>query len=287
MIIYIDILLILNLFVDYFLLLSCSILLKVNIKKKRLIAGALLGSAFSLLILLPSLNVFLNLIVKIASGLILVLVTFGYKKKQLFIKTFLIFFTENLIFIGVMFFLWVFVSPPGMFWKNGVTYIAISPFVVVFGSLIAYMFTCVINFILAKRVDCKKIYSIRIEFNKKFVVLKALYDSGNCLVEPFSGKPVCVCEYEKLVNIFPEEFHNFFIDFFGRVSDVERSRFRKFIKLIPTDTISGCGLLPAFSPESFYVFNAQAKKQQLDCYVAVTTKKISDGEYSAIIGDFN
>ena len=271
MIIYIDILLILNLFVDYFLLLSCSILLKFNIKKKRLIAGALVGSAFSLLILLPSLNVFLNLIVKILSGLILVLVTFGYKKKQLFIKTFLIFFTENLIFVGVMFFLWIFISPPGMFWKNGVTYIAISPFVVVVGSLMAYAFTCVINFIMAKRVDYKKIYSIRIEFNKKFVFLKALYDSGNCLVEPFSGKPVCICEYEK----------------FGSVSDVEHSNFRKFIKLIPTDTVSGCGLLPAFSPESFYVFSPQASKQQLDCYVAVTTKKISDGEYSAIIGDFD
>ncbi len=277
---------ILNLFVDYFLLLSCGMLLKVNFKKARIILGAILGSLFSLLILLPSLNFFLNFIIKSLSGLILVLAAFGFKGKQIFIKTVLIFFAENLIFVGVMFFVWVFFSPPGMFWKNGVTYIAISPFILLIGSLVSYVATCFFNFALSKRVDCRKIVLVEIEFNGKKEVLNALYDSGNCLLEPFSKKPVCVCEFERISKIFPEELKKFFCDFFQNAYELGDSNFKKSIKLIPCDTISGSLILPAFLPNSFFIFGEGGEKKCFDCFVAVTTKKMSDGEYGAIIGDF-
>ncbi len=287
MVIYLDVLIILNMFVDYFLLLSCSLLLKINVKKKRLILGAVVGSLFSFFILFPDLNFFLNLIFNVAGGLFLVFITFGYKRKQLFLKTVSIFFAENIIFAGVMFFVWLFFSPPGMLWKNGVTYITISPYILIFGSLTAYILTSTINFFLSSRVDSKKIYLIEIEFNKKKICLNALYDSGNCLTEPFSKKPVCVCEYEKLVEIFPLELVKFFDDFFKNITDVKNFEWKKKIKLIPCDTISNSLVLPAFYPENFNVLFDDGNKKQFDCFVAVTTKKISDGEYNAIIGDFN
>ena len=121
MIIYLDILIILNLFVDYFLLLSCGVVLKTNLKRKRIIFASLVGSFSSLLILLPSFSVFLNFLIKILLAVVLVLIAFGYKGKQVFLKTILIFFAENLIFVGVMFFIWIFVSPPGMLWKNKIS----------------------------------------------------------------------------------------------------------------------------------------------------------------------
>lgn len=287
MVIYADILIILNLFVDYFLLRSCGILLNTKLKKKRLIFGALVGSFFSLLILLPSLNVLLNLIIKIITGVLLVLIVFGFKTKQLFFKTVSIFLAENLIFVGVMFFVWVFLAPPGMFWKNGVTYVSISPVVLVLGSLMAYFLTSIFNFVLEKRVNVKKIYSVEIGFNGRKIVLNALYDSGNCLIEPFSKKPVCVCEYESLIKILPEELINFFNDFFNGVENISSLNFKKSIKLIPCDTISSSLILPAFLPESFNILNVNGENKEFKCYVAVTKKKISDGEFAAILGEFN
>lgn len=287
MIIYLDVLIILNMFVDYFLLLSCSLLLKINVKKKRLILGAVVGSFFSLFILFPDLNFFLNLFFKAIGGFILVFITFGYKRKQLFFKTVAIFFAENIIFAGVMFFVWIFFSPSGMLWKNGVTYITISSFVLIFGSLVAYIVTSIINFFISNRVDSKNMFLIEFEFNKKKVCLNALYDSGNCLTEPFSQKPVCVCEYEKLIEIFPLELIEFFDNFFKNVTDIKNLEWGKKIKLIPCDTISGSSILPAFHPESFNVLGNDGNKKPFDCFVAVTKKKISDGEYNAIIGDFN
>lgn len=186
-----------------------------------------------------------------------------------------------------MFFVWIFISPPGMFWKNGVTYIAISPAVLIIGSLIAYLITLAVNFALSKRVDCKKIYFIEIEFNGKKIVLDALYDSGNCLVEPFSKKPVCVCEFEKIAVLLPDEMLKFFKDYFQNISELKDCKFKRAIKLIPCDTVSGSLVLPAFLPDSFFVFAVDVGKKPYNCFVALTTKRISNGEYSAIIGDFN
>ncbi len=285
MVIYIDILLILNLFVDYFLLLSSSVLLSRKVKRRRLIFGAFVGSLSSLLIFLPNLYILLTLLIKVITGFIVVLVTFGYNQKAIFIKTVLVFLGVNLIFIGLMFGLWMFVSPAGMLWKNGVTYIAISPVILIFGSVVAYFCTVIINFILSRRIDGDKIYTIKVSFNGKSINVKALHDTGNCLTDPFSGKPVFICEYDAISSILPDKLTAFFCDSTCHINDIKDSDFFEDIRIIPCNTITGSSILPAFLPQSVTIIK-EGSKHLYNCYIAVTTKKISDGEYHAIIGDF-
>ena len=285
MAIYLDILLILNLFIDYFLLLSSAVLMKRDVKKRRLIFASIFGSFSSLLIFLPSLHPILMFLVKFLIGVFLVLIAFGYKTRAIFFKTILLFLSENLIFIGIMFFLWMFFSPPGMFWKNGVTYVSISPIILILGTLVAYFLTCFINFAISRRIENKKIYLVKIEFNEKNTTIKALYDSGNCLKEPFSGKSVFICEYSAIFKILPESLIKFFCGSVNYISESKNCEYNKFIRLIPCDTVAGCTILPAFLPQNMVVLHNNVE-YPCECYVAVTTKKISDGEYSAIIGDF-
>lgn len=282
MVLYVDILIILNLFIDYFLLLSSAVLLKQNAKKLRLILASIVGSLSSLLIFLPTLLPVVTVLFKLMIGFCLVLIAFGYKTKIVFIKTVLLFFAENLIFIGVMFCLWIFASPPGMLWKNGVTYMPISPIILILGSIIAYFTTCLINFIMSKRVECKKICSITVGFNNKTVKIKALYDTGNCLTEPFSGKPVCVCEYDSVFKILPKNIIAF-LD--NSLNSTDYATFGSSLRLVPCDTVTGGGVLPAFLPKTVMVLRNNIE-HEYECYIAVTTNKLSDGEYSAIIGDF-
>lgn len=282
MVLYVDILIILNLFIDYFLLLSSAVLLKQNARKLRLILASIVGSLSSLFIFLPTLHPIITVLVKLMIGFCLVLIAFGYKTKIVFIKTVLLFFSENLIFIGIMFFLWIFASPPGMLWKNGVTYMPISPVILILGSIIAYFVTCLINFIMSKRVECKKICSITVEFNNKVVKIKALYDTGNCLTEPFSGKPVCVCEYSSIFKILPKNIIAFLDNSLNRTNNFKSNG---SLRLVPCDTVTGGGILPAFLPQNVIV-SCNNIKYNYECYVAVTTNKLSDGEYNAIIGDF-
>ncbi len=285
MVVYVDILLILNLFVDYFLLLGCCILLKTDVKKWRLVVGALVGSLFSLSIFVANFSFFLFFLFKVFSGIILVLVTFGFRTKALFLKFFSVFFVENFVFAGVMFCVWTLFSPPGMFWQNGVTYIAISPMVLVFGSVVAYFLTYFFNLIVSKRVDGKKIYSIKIRFNNKTIETKALYDTGNCLTEPFSKKPICICEFDVLRKVLPKDLASFFNDLYTYSFDEAGLENFSQIKMVPCRTINGESVLPAFLPQGFFVI-CNGEEVKYDCYVGVTNRKISDGEYSAVVGDF-
>ena len=285
MVVYVDVLIILNLFVDYFLLLGCCVLLKFNVKKRRLILGALVGSLFSLIIFISDLNFLLFLILKIISGILLVLITFGFKTQTLFFKILLVFLIENFIFVGVMFSVWLFFSPPGMLWQNGVTYIAISPIILISGSVVAYFVTCFLNLIFSKCVDCKKIYKIKIKYDNLEVQLSALYDTGNCLTDPFSKRPICVCELKAVKKILPQNLINFLQDFINYSFKSDDLKSFKQVKLVPCNTISGETIIPIFLPQSVFVL-CDNEEIFYDCCIGVINKKLSDGEYEAIVGDF-
>ena len=184
-----------------------------------------------------------------------------------------------------MFGVWLIFSPPGMLWQNGVTYIAISPFILICGSVVAYFITCLLNLIFAKIVDYKKIYQIKIKFNNVVVKVSALYDTGNCVVEPFSKRPICICELCVLEKLLSDDLLRFLKEY--RSYSFKSSEIENFkqIKLVPCNTISGETIIPAFLPQSVTVI-FEDKEFFYDCYVGVVNKKISDGEYEAIIGDF-
>ena len=60
--IYIDVLISINLFINYFLLLSVAKILTLKPERKRIILSSFIGSLYSLVILLPSINIVLSLL---------------------------------------------------------------------------------------------------------------------------------------------------------------------------------------------------------------------------------
>ena len=58
--IYVDVLVCTNIFINYFILLAISRLYSLNLNRPRIIVGAVLGGIFSLLILLPEINFYIN-----------------------------------------------------------------------------------------------------------------------------------------------------------------------------------------------------------------------------------
>ena len=64
---YVDVLLGLNLFINYFLLLSVAKFLRISVRRLRLLAGAAIGAAYSLVILVPMPNI-LALLCRLAAS---------------------------------------------------------------------------------------------------------------------------------------------------------------------------------------------------------------------------
>lgn len=283
MTIYLDVLLVLNLFVNYFLLLSTSLLAHRNTRKLRLLLGASIGSISALLIFLPDFGFLITFLTKVIIGTILILITFGIETKKVFIKTLALFLAVNFVFAGIMFLIWISFSPKNMFLQNSIPYISISPLVLIIGSVVSYLCIRFFNIVISKRVEQKKLCQISIEINENIGNTTALIDTGNLLTDPFSGLPVVLWEIGALGRIIPQELMTFFDDI-SAGKEKFPDKWKSKLRLVPCETACGGSVLPAFLPDEFNVLEGD-KKIKKKAIVAVCNKKLSDGEYHAIIGN--
>ena len=69
LVIYIDVLLVVNLYINYFLVRGTSLMLRRKVSPRRVILASAVGAVGSLLILVPDLNPILCVLIKIALGI--------------------------------------------------------------------------------------------------------------------------------------------------------------------------------------------------------------------------
>ncbi|MEG2322444.1 MAG: sigma-E processing peptidase SpoIIGA, partial [Bacilli bacterium] len=102
--VYIDLVLILNFFFDFLLLLSVSLILRRNVSIYKIMLGAFIGG-LSLLFLFIKINSITLFILKILISIIMLLVSFGYKSLKYTVKNGLFFYTSSIILGGFLYFL--------------------------------------------------------------------------------------------------------------------------------------------------------------------------------------
>ena len=76
--IYLDLVMILNFFLDFILLLTVSLILKRNIKITKIIIGAFIGG-LSIIFLFLNINSLILFIFKLIISILMVLITFGFR----------------------------------------------------------------------------------------------------------------------------------------------------------------------------------------------------------------
>lgn len=283
-VVYLDVLFIVNLFVNYFLLLSTVQFIHRKPRRLRLLLGALLGSAASALILLPDLGFLPMLAVKLCLAALIVLVSFGYCSKAVYIKTVLIFFGVNFIFAGVMLALWLLIKPPGMYYSNGMVYFNISAVALAAGTILSYLAIRAICFVIDRRVHADKVYQAIVEVDGKQAVLTALHDTGNHLVEMFSGLPVVVCELSAVKALLPADLYHFFaFPSSEGLSRLERHPWRPRVRLVSYRAVGTGGVVAAFKPDKFTVVLSSGREEQREAFIGVTSTALSQGEFNSIL----
>lgn len=279
-IIYVDILICVNLFINYFILIAVTKFLFLKIHKWRLFLGALLGAAYSLYILIPEPIWIISLLIKLLMSVTIILVAFGFHKILELFKIVLCFFGINFGFSGVMFALWCTLKPMGLIVKNGVVYFSLSPILLISSTVVSYLIIEFINKIVGKQQERELFYEIFVEIFSHTLKLKAKLDTGNTLKEPFSGIPVIVVKKEKIKHIIPENFLEIMNTF--EIENYSNSlNLLKTIRLIPFKTIHGSGVLPAFKTDKIIINKQNLTKEG---YLAVCSKDILEKNYDALIG---
>ena len=89
MVIYVDVLFVVNFFITYLLLFATSFLAKSEMKQYRAIIASIAGGLYSLVIICDKLNFLISTLGKIAVSILIVFIAFGFKRFLVFLKTFL------------------------------------------------------------------------------------------------------------------------------------------------------------------------------------------------------
>ena len=276
-IIYVDILVIVNLFVNYFLLLATAKFFCIKWKTSRLILGEILGGIYSLYILAPELPWFISSVIKLFMSVTIIAATFGIKKPTQFFKILIYFYSVNFLFSGIMMAVWCWFKPNGMQVNNGVVYFNITPVILIISTIISYIIIEAINKIVNKRRLDHKIINLKIKFRTNQISITAKIDTGNFLKEPFSGLPVIVARETSVKPLLP-------VNTYEQIKDYSADKFTDIlnlkIRMIPFKTISEESVLPAFKPDCIKINESEVQKE---VYIALCEDKFMPQNAEALI----
>lgn len=209
MTIYIDIVLIENLIMNYIILYASSIILKKKIKKYKLIIGSLIGAIYSINAYIITIPIYSSLIIKIILSVIIVYVSFNSQNIKQLGKDMLIFYLISFAFGGVAFALIYILKPQDILMKNGLFLGTYALKTVFLGAIIAFLIVIAWSKILKNKMTKKDmICDIVVNLNNHKIETKAMIDSGNLLKEPITNTPVIILEHTLLYKCMPKEILN-------------------------------------------------------------------------------
>lgn len=237
MCVYVDILIILNTLVNYFILLAVDKVLRIHSKRWHILLGSAVGGLSSLLLFLENLGIVMTLL-KILTAILMTVVTFGIKPVRRLLKSIFLLFAITFLFGGLLFAIYIFFDKDILIYSNGIVYFDIDLTFLIICTVISYAVITVISKITDKKAPKSKEYYVTVENAGKIISCTALMDTGNNLREPFSDYPVIMLDKELFNKLFTEDK----------------------IRLIPMSTVNGESVIKAFRPQKLIINNFSTDK---------------------------
>lgn len=194
--IYLDLIMILNFFIDFILLLSVSLMLKRNIKLTRIMLGAFIGG-LSILLLFFNMNSLILFIFKVLISILMILSCFGYKNIKYTLTNILYLYMSSIILGGFLYLLNIELSYKKvgiLFFNNGLSINFI--FLIIFSPFILYIY---IKQTKKLRYNYSNYYNIEIYINNKKYKYIGYLDTGNVLIDKLTKKAVILIDKRKLL----------------------------------------------------------------------------------------
>ena len=266
--VYADILLTLNLIVDYFLLSLTARLLKHKASLLRLIFGSVIGAVSSLYIFLPQFSILFEILTKVSVCVLMCLVTFKSNSIKGFLRSFAVLISVTFGYGGAMIAIWYIFKPYGMVINNSVVYFNISPLFLCLFSVLAYFIIITVNRLTGRNSVCSKKCQIKVYARDSFIELTAILDTGNSLCDNISNGEVIIADEASVLKLFG--CHS--------GSSELNSRFR----VIPLNTVSGVGLLNAYRCDKALI-SYNKKEIELKSPILAVSKVSLGDDYNAIL----
>lgn len=262
MVLYADVLFAINFSMDFLALFLTKRILHKKIYKIRILISALIGGIYSVIEMIIAIdNPILDFTISLIASLLMCIISFAEKSVGRFLVFYGMFWGVSALMGGVMSLIFAMFNK--LFYSyiikldivdssvyNGTRFIVIV--------LISIMISILLSKLYTSKKDIKSV-EIRIWIDTYVYKLYGLCDSGNLLVEPFSGRAVI------LVSSFSK---------IGREIEIQPEYKKRYI---PFDGVGSNGILKGVVPSKIII-----NENEVDAIIA-TINKADFGGYDALI----
>ena len=263
MTVYIDIVIIENLIINYFLILITTQIIGIKTKEINMLLASLLGSVYTLFIFLPKLNFLTNIIGKCIVVIIMMIISINRKKVAVILKASITFFMISFMFVGICFFFSLIqnnydITKAFVIEKYSSKYL-------IFAAIIIYIIFNRVIFYIKDRISISSlIYDLEMNIDGEVIKLKGFLDTGNELVEPLTSLPVLIAEKH----------------YFGNITLEDKELFS-----IPYKVVNGYNnMISGFRVKNIKIYNKSSNLLIKDAIVCFCDQRLSgDGDYEALL----
>lgn len=201
-VVYLDVFFLINFIMDYIVLKLTSLVMRKKTRKLRIFAATIFGAVYSVIIIQPLLH-HLRFVtfISIAAACIMVWIAFGFGDIVTYLKNIVFLACVSFMLGGVMNYLY-YTTDLGKHINNvihGTSNQVVNARKFIFVTFVAYIILLIVcKVIMAHKRELNLLFEVKLSRRGKSVVTKALFDTGNSLVEPVSGSMVHIAEYKIL-----------------------------------------------------------------------------------------
>ena len=289
MIVYVDIVFLENLIINYVILLSTGIISRNIIKHFEIFLASIIGALYAILNYILPMNILENFIFKIILSILIIKIAFpGLEIKKYFISL-IMFYLTSLTFGGATFMFMFLVDSNNVIYKNGSFIGMNSTEIMIFGCLFGFFIIFTVSRILKNKFNFLNLLcEMEIFYNGKCQKLKTLIDTGNFLKEPITNQDVIIVEKVYLKNIIEEkmwgEIKNIISGkYLGKLND---EVYKYHFKVIPFTSLGNeNGLLIAFKPDYIKLYSCNGEIVKNNVFIGIYDGKLSrKNNYSSLVG---
>lgn len=280
MVVYLDVLFLLNFGVDFLILTAAGKLTQRRTFTVRHVLGTGFGAVYAVLMFMLDASLLYTVFAKAICSLLIVAVSFKNGSVRIFLKTAAAFYVVSFVFGGSVA-AGLLAFGAGAVVKNGVVYFDFSVCFLALSIGVSFLLLLAVRKVLcAHRCHTAR---MTVSKNGKSASLIALFDSGNLLVDPASGAPVIVAEVAALKKIMPNDAMKCIMH--GDVAEAVTERGEIAFRLIPYQGVSGQGVMAGFVPDSVTIHETSRERKIEKVVIGVTANNLSpDKSFQAIMG---
>lgn len=201
--VYIDVILFINIFFDFLLLLSVSLILRRNAKLYRIILGSLIGG-LSILFLFLNISKVTLFFLKLIIAILMILITFSYKDLRYTLKNLVFLYISSIVLGGALYFINIEFSYKNngiVFYNNGYSVNIIT--ILITSPILIYLY---IKNMKDIKNNYSKYYKTNIYFKSNhFIELTGYMDTGNNLTDPYKKRMIILVSKEKVSKYIKNE----------------------------------------------------------------------------------